>query len=488
MRNRQISVLAKVLLLVVIIYFPYFLHLGDLPIRAWDEARLVANASEMMENGDYLVTHFHGQPEMWNTKPPLMIWSQVLFVKLMGDKEISYRMPSALAGFLTCLLIVFVSVRYLKNFWFGFIAVLAMVTSEGHLGEHVARTGDYDAMLTLFMVAYLLFFFLWTETGKKKYLHLFFAAVVFAVYTKSIQGLFFLPAVLIYLFMAGKGKAFFVNKWVYIDALLSVLLIGFYYVTRESLNPGYLKAVYENELGGRFINSIEQHTGSFTFYLDLLTVSQFKYYFALALIGIFSSFALREKIISRFIGFVSLSAVLYLLIISAAKTKLAWYSAPSVPLLSILAAGSVFVFIELIETKASSGTAKKILVQFLLIVTIFGYPYYLTIDQVYKPKEKPEAFHFNLITHVLQDGLHGKLDLDGTKLYYTEYDVHLQYYLRQMQKKGISIYRADPARIRPGDKIITSIGDDRKEVQSKYNTTEVLSYYHVSILKIASVK
>lgn len=489
MRNRlNLSVTAKILLLLVLIYFPYFLHLGDLPIRTWDEARLVANASEMLENGNYLVTHFHGNPEMWNTKPPLMIWSQVFFVKLMGDQELSYRMPSALAGFLTCILIVFLTVRYFKNFWFGFIAVLALITSDGHLGDHVSRTGDYDALLTLFMVAYLIFFFIWIETGKRKYLHLFFAAIVLSVYTKSVQGLFFLPAVFVYILIEGKAKYFLSQKWVYIDTLIAVITIGAYYFLRESVNPGYLRAVYENELGGRLLNTIEKHTGSYTYYLEKLANKQFKLYLILALMGIFTSFAFKDKTITKYLRLVSLTVIIYLVIITFAQTKLAWYTAPVIPLLSILAAVPVILLLQLIDDQATLKPAITKLIQVLFLLIVFGYPYYQKIDEVYKPEEKPDGFHFTLISHLLQDGLKGKTDLNNTKLIYPEYKVQLEYYIKQMQKKGISISIAEPVMVKPGNKVITVFGKDKNDLLEKYHTTELLSYYHINIIQIDSVK
>lgn len=489
MRDRSnLGFISKILLLIVIIYFPFFLHLGDLPIRAWDESRLVANASEMIENGNYLVTHYHDNPDMWNTKPPLMIWSQVLFVKLMGDQEISYRMPSAIAGFLTCLLIVFLTLRYLKSYWLGLITSLILVTSEGYIGEHVARTGDYDALLSLFTTAYLVFFFLWSETGKKKFLHLFFLMIILAVYTKSIQGLFFLPAILIYLFIAGKAKEFFSKKLVYYDFLVAALVIGAYYLFRESANPGYMKAVYENELGGRLMTSIEGHTGDATFYIDLLTKKQFIYYILIAFLGFFTSFIFEDPRLRRFIKYTSLSAFFYLIIITVAKTKLEWYTAPSIPLLSILAASTVYLLLKSIGELTNLRNHAKTGLQIALVLLVFVYPYYLIMDEVYKPKEKTDRFHFNLITHFLKEGLNGTRDLNGTKLYYTSSNTQLEYYMNQMQKKGVAVYYAIPGLIRPGDHIITALGGDKKFIQSKFNTTETLSYYHISILRIDSVK
>lgn len=477
----------KALLLVALIYFPYFLHLGNLPVRAWDEARLVTNAWEMHENGNFLVPHFHGAPDMWNTKPPLMIWLQVLSVNVIGDEELAYRLPSAIAGFMLCILIVIFAVKYLKSYWYGLFAVLALVTSTGHIGEHVARTGDYDSLLTFFMVGGLLLFFVWIETGKIKYLHLFFLSIILSVLTKSVQGLLFLPAMMIYLIMSACFKKFITNKWVWIDTIVVVLVIAGYYLIRESVNPGYIVAVKNNELGGRMLETIEGHTGPFTFYIDLLIKSQFKYYFILAITGIFTGFIARDLLVRRFIRYVSVTALFYLLIISIAKTKLVWYSAPLLPLLAILAAATVYIIFSYMQESLSEGKLKKLILQPALLILVFGYPYYMIIDEVYKPKEK-EGFHFNLITNFLKDGMKGDYDLNNTKVKYSDYTAHLEYYIRKMQEKGINIRLMTDNNFRPGDKVIAALGGDKEYLRKNYHTKDIFNYYHIVILQVDSLK
>jgi len=478
----------KALLLLVLIYSPYFLHLGNLPVRAWDEARLIANAWEMHENGNYLVTHFHGSPDMWNTKPPLMIWMQVLSLNVIGDEELAYRLPSAIAGFLLCIIIVLISARYLKNYWFGLFTVLILITSTGHIGEHVARTGDYDSLLTFFMVSGLLIFFLYTETGKLKYLHLFFLSVILAVFTKSVQGLLFAPAMLIYALSVKRTRKLLTGKWLYIDALITAAVIVGYYLARESVNPGYIEAVHNNELGGRMLETIEGHTGPVTYYTDLLINSQFRLYFILPLIGFFTSFFAEDQKFRRFIRYISLTALLYLLIMSVAKTKLAWYSAPLIPLLAFMAAATVYVIYSSLLTFLSGNRLKQLLAGVLFVVLVFGYPYYLIIDEVYQPKEKAEGFHFTLISHFLKDGLKGDFELNNTKLRYSDYTGHLEYYIRRMNEKGINIHLSRDNDIRPGDKVIAALGGDKEFLRKNYHTRDLLNYYHIVVLQVDSLK
>lgn len=474
---------------IVMIYFPYFIGLGDLPIRTWDEARLVANALEMNDNGNYLVTSFYGKPDMWNTKPPLMIWSQVLSMNMIGNEELAFRLPSAIAGCLTCLLLLLFSVRYLKSSVPGFIATLILITSEGHLGYHVARTGDYDAMLTFFMLAYLLCFFLWAETGKQKYLHLFFTGIVLSVYTKSIQGLLFLPPIAFYILIAGHSKKFFKEKWVYIDALLGIVIIAAYYLGRESVNPGYLKAVWENELGGRMLQTIENHTGPASYYIDLLWNKQFPMYFAASVIGILSYWLFPPSPTKRILGYSIITAVFYLITISIAKTKLEWYTAPVIPVLALIATMPFYLILQVIGDE-NNGIQKinRVFIPVLFITMIFTYPYVRIVDEVYKQKEKPEAMHFYRFTYFLRDALRGEYDLNNHKIAYTQYKAQLDYYMRRLQEKGVKVFYANPQWLAKGDKIVYERDEEVRAIKQKFATSEIYNYNQIKVLQIDSLK
>ena len=85
----KLSTILKILLVAILIYSPIFGHLSRLPIRIWDESRLAINAYEMYRDGGCLVTTFEGKPDHWNTKPPLLIWLQVLAMKAHGVGELA---------------------------------------------------------------------------------------------------------------------------------------------------------------------------------------------------------------------------------------------------------------------------------------------------------------------------------------------------------------------------------------------------------------
>src|SRR5690606_35013342 len=86
------------IILLVIVYFPIFGHLDTFPVKWWDEARNATNAYEMYRTGNWIVATYDYTPDMWNTKPPLLIWIQVFFFKMLGPTVLAIRLPSAFAA------------------------------------------------------------------------------------------------------------------------------------------------------------------------------------------------------------------------------------------------------------------------------------------------------------------------------------------------------------------------------------------------------
>jgi len=158
----------------------------------WDESRLAVNALEMCENGNLLVTHFDGKPDMWNTKPPLVIWIQASFMKVFGYNKLALRLPSALAGLATVFLVFLFCKKNLSNEKLGYFASLVLITIPGYISNHVTRTGDYDSILTFFTTLSIFLIFIFSSKIKTENNRiLYFIAFIFSlvVLTKGINPL-----------------------------------------------------------------------------------------------------------------------------------------------------------------------------------------------------------------------------------------------------------------------------------------------------------
>ena len=246
----------------VICCFPLFHHLDRLSIRLWDESRLAVSALEMTQSGNLVVTTFEDEVDMWNTKPPLMVWLQAVSMKIFGFNELGVRLPAALAGLMT---LGFLFLFFLKTLARSDIAVfstLALVSCAGYVTVHVTRTGDYDALLTLFTTLTVFLTYVWVDSENDSLLAWIGMAVIGMGLTKGIQGFMIMPGLALYLIIKGKLMWVLKQPKFWITALVAlVFVIGFYFI-RNYFNPGYLSTVWETELGGLYQRSSGFHAQS----------------------------------------------------------------------------------------------------------------------------------------------------------------------------------------------------------------------------------
>ncbi len=482
----------KYLVLMVLASIPLFGYLGTLPIRLWDESRQAINAFEMYKNGNFIVTYFQGCPDMWNTKPPLLVWLQVALMKVIGANELAIRLPSALAGFLTCGVIFIFAVRYLKNFWLGFLGVVVLVSSQGYIDEHVVRTGDYDALLTLFTTLMGLFAFIYIESKQSKYLYVFFGVSTLAVLTKGVAGLLFLPG--IFLFVLFQKELIFLlkNKHFYLAVLLFLSIVIGYYLSREFYNEGYIKAVWDNELGGRYMATTEGHNAPFWFYIDNIISKDLLFIYSVLLpAGCLSGLRSQNERLKRFFKFIFLVSLSFLLIISLSKTKLKWYEVPLYPWFAFFIAS----FIEYDFRRLLSYFRKKkrpfLMVApyfFLVLVTLI--PYLISIKRVYKPKEHERDISLYEVSYYLRDALMNGIDLNNQTLLIEECEyrpVEL-FYVELLKDKGVNISVENLEEMKVGQIVFTGEGETNDFIRNNYLHTVLYSKGSIVTYKLHGKK
>ncbi|MCF8379287.1 MAG: glycosyltransferase family 39 protein [Bacteroidales bacterium] len=477
--------LLKFLIVGALIYFPLFGHLNTYPIRIWDESRLAINAYEMYEDGDLIVTHFDGKPDLWNTKPPLMIWSQVFFMKLIGVNELSVRLPSAFGALFTCLFFLYFSNIYFKQFWPGLIVSMVLCTTHGYIYYHGARSGDYDVMLTLFTTIYALSFLIYLEKKDLKFLYLTFFSIALATLTKSVTGLLFLPALFIYSLIQGGLIPLLKNKHLYIGILMVIAIVAGFYSLREFQEPGYLEAVKNNELWGRFNNSLDGHKGNFWFYINKIIDREYSYWYMLFPIGLAIGLFNRNKKIFRLILYSLLILCTFFLIISSAETKLRWYDIPMYPFISIVISVfiiTIFNFLSDLNFIKRNGGLK--IIPFLFLLAIFTYPYKRILDVTFTPTEVPWDQDFYRTSYFLKDAVAKKKDLNNYFIVYEGTDTHLLFYVKLLQEQGNLIAIKKKESILIGDHIITQQQHIVDYITNNYNCEVLSQDKNLKIFKI----
>ncbi|WP_114228134.1 MULTISPECIES: ArnT family glycosyltransferase [Sphingomonas] len=311
------------------------------PLALQDEARNANNALEMYLTGPSLVTTFGFQPDLWNTKPPMLIWLMDLSMTLFGPSEWSMRLPSALAALGTLLASVLFTRRTTGSLAVALTAGGMLLLSPGFFGEHGARTADFDALLTLFVTLALqrLFFAVHQARPSVASLLLIGALVAAGALTKSIAAFIPMVGVVFYLIAIGRfGRVLRQTPRFALAAATAVIPLVVFYVLRERAAPGYVAAALTNDLAGRFSQSLNVPSTPL-FYLTSLPVGWFiAGPFLVAAPLAFSKLPSRAKLLF----FYALAiAGFSLLVLSTATNRALQYALPVFPWLAIIAALSL---------------------------------------------------------------------------------------------------------------------------------------------------
>ena len=128
-------------------------NLGGAKLWDEDEPRNSRCAVEMLERGDYVVPTFNG--ELRTHKPILLYWLMIASYQLFGVSEFAARLPSALLGIGTVLL-VWSSGRRLFGPRVGLIS--AVIISTALMFDVAGRAATPDSVLIFWMTAALAIF------------------------------------------------------------------------------------------------------------------------------------------------------------------------------------------------------------------------------------------------------------------------------------------------------------------------------------------
>lgn len=468
---------------------PIFGHLGMLPIQLWDEARLAISAYEMSKTGNLLITTWNNIPDMWSTKPPFLIWQQALMIKLLGPSEFAVRLPSAIAAFFTCYVLYRIAAKKFNSYLLGLIIVAVLVTSHGYVSLHGIRTADYDSMLTLFTTLYCFCFFFFLEEEKPKYLVLSFFFMALAVLTKSVAGVIASPALVLYTLFRNKALFTLRKKEFYIGLSVFLLIVGGYYLLREHYNPGYLAAVQENELGGRFMVAQEQHSGDAWFYYKRLVDFKFSYWIMLIPCGLITAYFLEDKRLKRFVFFSMLVSLVYFAIISSSKTKLNWYDLPLYPFLAVIAGVFLYSIAVIVRRLPAERMITSVnILPFTLLLLVFYKPYNETYASIVNtPREiKKDAYSITLYLRKIIEQPQQAAPTDGLlAVSNTVFNSNVFWYFKLLNRKtGQKPESIDIRALRPGLKFITNVESEKKFIAEHYPNKILDQWQDVTVYQI----
>ncbi len=491
-----------------------FLHLDDMSVEIYDEARRAVSAAEMADGkANLLVPTYNGAPDHWGTKPSLLVVCQAFWMKIFGVGELAVRLPSALATLLLCALLIWWGRRDWGSPLAGAMGAIVMLCCWEFMGNHGARTGDFDAMLTLFLTAQVVCFYRWVQEDKIKWLWLAGAAVTLAGLSKGIAGGFFLPGIGLWLLVTTKGRKFLLRPALYGIISLGITLVLGYYFLRNSIDPLYLEMVQNNELGGRFASTNEGHRHPFWYYgqrlvqdktlgyLLPLLLPALLYYFGVArqqsVQGADAGAAARTQRNDNPALLVSLTALVFMTVISVAATKLYWYKTPVLPLLGILIGGFLFQLARMLADKLSGRMGKVVVVGFL--AALFLFPMAQITERSMRPRNYQETPGRKL---GYRDFMRAKEVEPPYTVLVRDYHPNARFYVLQAQSRGEDVRlkrtkkllpplvynAAPPGGLEVGERVVVCHSETWDYLFKRFRMKEVFNQGKCKLVRLDTVR
>ncbi|WP_116126722.1 ArnT family glycosyltransferase [Lewinella sp. IMCC34183] len=226
--NPDLSRRTALALLLAFTLFYAFFRLGAEPYYVGDESRGGINALEMLANGDWVNLHYMGEPDQVRGKPPLLIWCISGSMALFGPTSFALRFPSAVAITLA-FYVLFQLITLYRSPRFALLTGLVLLSVSGMAGWHVGRTGDFDALLLLFLLSGMLFLLRYLHFGYRR--DVVFTGIFwgFAFLTKGLAMGAYVPGLLLFLLLTRRWQTVVRDRWAWAGAAAFLVFPVFWY-------------------------------------------------------------------------------------------------------------------------------------------------------------------------------------------------------------------------------------------------------------------
>jgi 4-amino-4-deoxy-L-arabinose transferase-like glycosyltransferase len=242
-------------------------RLGREFVTEWDESLYAVSAWETAQHGNWIGTTFMGALDYYNTKPPLNIWLIALAFKTFGAGLISLRAASAIAAFLTVLVLLLWTKRVFGPL-VALLSSLVLSTTFGFFYVHSGRSANTDALFTLFVL--LTVVTLWAE-ARRPWMRVWFGALMAAVFL--LRGMaFLLPLALVLVVIFTRHRR---EKVVWLPTLAAVALfllpVSAWAFGRYRIDEWrFFERMFMFDFVSRSIETLEGHSGGPLYYLKIL--------------------------------------------------------------------------------------------------------------------------------------------------------------------------------------------------------------------------
>lgn len=353
--HRYFLILA--ILAAILVFSP--LRTGDL--TGYDDAQYAHMAKDILRTGDWLVLHSNGEPALEN--PPMFEWMQAGLFAAFGFSDALARLPSAVCGLGTILLVYWLARKLTGDSATAVLAMLVMATTLYFL-KYTAR-GMTDVPFTFFVLCAVC---AWSRTTDDPRWYLAVgAATALAQMTRSMMGLA-LPAIFVLHLMVSRRRP--PLGWAIPALIVAYLpLVSWYAYLIDVFGARFVQVHslwLRNEVYGSLSPAWRRYTGAFE-YPWMLAKSYWPWLPAMAA-GMVVVIRRKDHKLWLLIVWVGVVFVLC----AATRSRVLRYMLPAYPAFSILAALGLMHFVP--ERYLRVGLRIALPVMALAVVAVAAVP------------------------------------------------------------------------------------------------------------------
>jgi len=296
-----------------------------------------------------------------------------------------------------------------------------------------------------------------------------------------------LPGCALYLLFTGAWRDFLKEKRTWLGLLGVVIIAGGYYLGREASGPGYLKTVWENDMGGRYGAVDGGHVGSWDHFIHRFIHDSFNTWYLLIPCGIVIGLAHRDLALRRWALLLTCAGSCYLIAISSAATKCNWYDAPLYPVLAAIGAialHAVFTWLRdtrLLDTRINAAP-------FLAFFLAFVLPYSAIFDSVYHIQERVWEKDFYQPMKFVQDATRGNREPKAEFYCFDGDNAPMLFYSMMLHDQGHAFRYIAMTDIKVGQRVMASEGLVKQYIESIYTYSMLDSKDEVNVYEITGAK
>ncbi len=458
LKIKSLTYTQSILLIAILAALQFFFRLDKPVIREWDEGLYGVNALEMLQGSNPILVTFNGEPDFYNSKPPLGLWLMAGSIKVFGFNTFGIRFASAFISFLLVLFLFWFIYKTFHNLHWALFTALILLGSMGFTGWHEARSGDFDAMVAAFIFCYSILFLKAVYQENSKFLLYGSMVLSVACLCKGVYGLVAIPGILLTVILEKRIVWIFKQYNFYLGFLFFVTTFLGYYAWREAINPGYLAAVLQNEVGERILLETHIHKAPIPFYYHTfkLLVYRFQPFVMLLPFAVYFIFKLPKSKQSVYLkGAIYITLGIWF-IISFSVTKLVWYD------------GSLYPFFALIMgwflTQGLPAFAKWRSTIFMCLLLIFSVVFGLN-------QTEKDAFTF---PHFLDQMRNEKQIKAPITVYAKSFEIPVWFYAKQEKINGrVLLFTYELNDLKAGQMVCTISAEQELELKAKFTLREI---------------